>query len=88
MSIGEIIGYFIVGAIVGPLARLLVPGKDPMGVVQTIVAGAVGALLGGLVFSGWITPDNQGVPWIASIIGAVLVVLVLRLVRRSSATST
>jgi uncharacterized membrane protein YeaQ/YmgE (transglycosylase-associated protein family) len=87
VSVGEIIGFFIVGAIVGPLARFIVPGKDPMGVIQTVVAGAVGALLGGLVFSGWLTPDNTGVPWIASVLGAVLVVLVIRLIRRSQATT-
>lgn len=83
MGIGEIIGYFVVGAIVGPIARLLVPGDDPMSIVQTVVAGAVGALLGGLVFAQWITPDNTGVPWIASVVGAIVVVLVLRLIRRS-----
>ncbi|MDP3983942.1 MAG: GlsB/YeaQ/YmgE family stress response membrane protein [Acidimicrobiia bacterium] len=87
MGIGEIIGYFIVGAIVGPIARVLVPGKDPMSVVQTVVAGAVGALLGGMVFSQWITPNNNGIPWIASVAGAVLVVLFFRLIRRSQASA-
>jgi uncharacterized membrane protein YeaQ/YmgE (transglycosylase-associated protein family) len=83
MEIGEIIGYLVIGAVVGPLARLLVPGKDPMSIVMTVVAGIIGALLGGLVFAQWITPDNTGVPWIASVLGAVLVVLVLRMMRSS-----
>jgi len=85
VGIGEILGYFVVGAIVGPLARLMLPGKDPMSIVLTVVAGAIGALLGGLLFAQYITPDNEGVPWIASILGAVLVVLVIRMMRRSRA---
>jgi uncharacterized membrane protein YeaQ/YmgE (transglycosylase-associated protein family) len=83
MDIGEILLYLVIGAVVGPLARLLVPGKDPMSVVMTVVAGIIGALIGGLVFAQWITPDNQGIPWIAATVGAVLVVLVLRMLRRS-----
>lgn len=83
MDIGEILLYIVIGAVVGPLARLLVPGKDPMSVVMTVVAGIIGALLGGLLFAQYITPDNTGIPWIASVVGAVLVVLVLRMMRRS-----
>ena len=76
----EFLGYLLVGVIVGPIARLLVPGEDPMPWWMTILVGAVGALLGGWLAE-TITPDNQGVPWIASIVGAVVVVLALRLIR-------
>ena len=47
LDIGSIIGYIVVGAIVGVLARFLVPGRDPMGIVLTIVLGIVGAVIGG-----------------------------------------
>lgn len=83
MDIGDIFLYILVGAIVGPLARFLVPGKDPMSIVMTVVLGAVGAFLGGWLFSEYITPDNAGVPWIAAVLGAVLLVLLYRLVTRS-----
>jgi len=76
-----IIGYIIVGCIIGPLARLLVPGEDPMPWWATILVGIGGALIGGLLFEEIITPDNSGVPWIASVLGAVLLVLGLRFVR-------
>jgi uncharacterized membrane protein YeaQ/YmgE (transglycosylase-associated protein family) len=80
-----IVGYIIVGCIVGPLARLLVPGEDPMPWWVTILLGAVGAFLGGFITE--ILPgDNRGVPWIASVIGAVLLVLAVRLVRNRSAS--
>jgi uncharacterized membrane protein YeaQ/YmgE (transglycosylase-associated protein family) len=83
VDIGDILLYILVGAIVGPLARFAVPGKDPMSIVMTVVLGAVGAFLGGWLFAQYITPDNAGVPWIAAVLGAVVLVLLYRLVTRS-----
>jgi uncharacterized membrane protein YeaQ/YmgE (transglycosylase-associated protein family) len=80
----EFLGYLLIGVIVGPLARLLIPGEDPMPWWMTIVVGAVGALIGGWLAQ-YITPDNEGVPWIASILGAAVLVAALRLVRGGSA---
>lgn len=80
----EFLGYLLIGVIVGPLARLLIPGEDPMPWWVTIVVGAVGALIGGWLAQ-YITPDNEGVPWIASILGAAVLVAALRLVRGGSA---
>jgi uncharacterized membrane protein YeaQ/YmgE (transglycosylase-associated protein family) len=47
IDVGSILGYIVVGAIVGVLARFLVPGKDPMGIIGTIVLGILGAVIGG-----------------------------------------
>ena len=47
IDVGSIIGFVIVGAIVGVLARFVVPGEDPMGILGTIVLGIVGAVIGG-----------------------------------------
>ena len=47
--IGLIIGYIIVGLIVGALARLVVPGRNPIGLLMTILLGIVGAIAGGLI---------------------------------------
>jgi uncharacterized membrane protein YeaQ/YmgE (transglycosylase-associated protein family) len=79
----EFLGYLLIGVIVGPLARLLIPGDDPMPWWMTILVGAVGALIGGWLAQ-YITPDNRGVPWIASILGAAVLVAALRLVRSGS----
>ena len=49
MSITHIIGLLIVGLIVGGLARLLLPGKDPMGCWATILLGVAGSVVGGLI---------------------------------------
>ncbi len=48
--IGHIIGWIVVGAIIGGLARLLVPGKDPMSIPATIVMGILGQLIAGVIF--------------------------------------
>ena len=41
--------YIVVGAVVGILARLLMPGRDPVGFIGTIVIGIVGAIIGGFL---------------------------------------
>jgi uncharacterized membrane protein YeaQ/YmgE (transglycosylase-associated protein family) len=79
--IGLIVGLVVIGIIAGYLARLLVPGKDDMSFVQTVVLGIVGSFVGGfigyLIFhkdgqDGFVQPSG----WIGSIIGAVIVLLV------------
>jgi uncharacterized membrane protein YeaQ/YmgE (transglycosylase-associated protein family) len=88
MTIGMAIGFLLVGCVVGPVARFIVPGEDPMPIWMTILVGAVGAFLGGWFLAEVLTPDNDGVPWIASIIGAALLVVLLRLVRRGPVSSS
>jgi uncharacterized membrane protein YeaQ/YmgE (transglycosylase-associated protein family) len=87
LMIGFIITMIIVGAIAGFLARLIVPGRDPMGVVATIVLGIVGSFVGGflgyLLFgrdasSGALQPSGI----IGSIIGAIIALLIYRAVNR------
>jgi uncharacterized membrane protein YeaQ/YmgE (transglycosylase-associated protein family) len=79
IDIGSIIGFIVVGAVVGVLARFVVPGDDPMGIVGTIVLGIVGAVIGGWA-AGAIFKDTAGVDWIASVVAAVILVLVWRAV--------
>ena len=82
VDIASILGYILVGAIVGVLARFLVPGDDPMGIIGTIVLGILGALIGGWV-AGAIFPDTAGIDWIASILAAIALVLLWRAVARN-----
>jgi uncharacterized membrane protein YeaQ/YmgE (transglycosylase-associated protein family) len=74
ITIGSIIVYIVVGAIIGALARLIVPGRQSMGLVVTIVLGIVAAIIGGILWEA-IFPDNDGIAWIGSIIVAVVLVL-------------
>ena len=79
VDVGSILGYIVVGLIVGVLARFLLPGDDPMGIIGTIIVGIIGAVIGGWA-AGAIFQDTAGVDWIASIIAAILLLLVWRAV--------
>ena len=75
--LGFIIGMLIVGLIVGAVARLLMPGPDPMGLGATILLGIAGALVGGFLWRA-VFGDSDGVEWVGSIIGAMLLLWVYR----------
>jgi uncharacterized membrane protein YeaQ/YmgE (transglycosylase-associated protein family) len=79
------IGTVIVGLIVGIIARFLLPGKEALpdgltGILLTVVIGIAGAFLGtfigGMLWGG----ENYAAGWIMSIVGAVILLLLLRLV--------
>ena len=79
VDIGSILGYIVVGLIVGIIARFLLPGRDPMGLIATIILGILGAVIGGWV-AGAIFSDTAGVDWIASIVAAIVLLLIWRAV--------
>jgi uncharacterized membrane protein YeaQ/YmgE (transglycosylase-associated protein family) len=83
--VGFVIAMLVIGVIAGYLARLLVPGPDPMGVVGTIVLGIVGSFVGGFlgyvlfnkdVGEGALQPSGV----VGAIIGAIVILLILRAV--------
>jgi uncharacterized membrane protein YeaQ/YmgE (transglycosylase-associated protein family) len=80
--LGNIIAAIVIGIIAGYLGRLLLPGKDPMGFVGTVVAGIIGALVGYFLFTSLlgIGDDDKfdlgGI--IGSIIGTMIVLLIWR----------
>ena len=82
MDLTAIVTWIIFGAIVGVIARFLMPGRDPMGWVGTIVLGIIGSFVGGflsqLLFAGnaALPPPTSG--WIGSIIGALVVLAIYR----------
>jgi uncharacterized membrane protein YeaQ/YmgE (transglycosylase-associated protein family) len=77
------IGWIIVGLIAGALARLIVPGRDPMGIGGTLLLGLVGSLIGGflgfLIFGRDIEDGAvQTAGLFGSVIGAVIALLIWR----------
>jgi len=62
--IGTIIGALLAGLIIGPLARLVLPGKQDISLFGTIVAGAVGALAGGALANLLGVGETRGIDWI------------------------
>ena len=82
----SIIGTIIVGLIVGALARFVVPGEQRLGWILTCVLGVAGSVVAGFLGQalGWYQA-GQGAGWIASIVGAALLLLVVQKVRGGSA---
>lgn len=71
--IGTIIGALIAGLIFGPLGRLVLPGRQNIGIGWTILAGAVGALVGGLAADGLGLSDTRdNIDWLRIIIQIVV----------------
>ena len=77
VDVGSIVLYALIGLVVGLLARFLVPGRDPMGFIGTLILGVVGALIGGWL-AGAILPETEGIDWLASLLVAILLVLLVR----------
>jgi uncharacterized membrane protein YeaQ/YmgE (transglycosylase-associated protein family) len=71
-----IIGMIIIGLIAGAIAKLIMPGRDPGGIIVTILLGIAGALLGGFLFGG----SDGRVGLIGSVVGALLLLGIYRLV--------
>ena len=75
------LGWIVIGLIAGAIAKLLTPGRDPGGCLITMVIGIAGAVLAGFLGQqlGWYRP-GQGAGFLAAIVGAVLILLVYRMV--------
>ncbi|NLI19023.1 MAG: GlsB/YeaQ/YmgE family stress response membrane protein [Actinomycetales bacterium] len=71
---GEIIGIIIAGAIIGALARLFMKGDQPIGVLWTIILGALGAWVGTWVAGLLGVAETSGIDWIRWIISILLAI--------------
>ena len=82
-----IITTIIVGLIVGALARFVLPGRQPMGLILTTLLGIAGSLLAGYLGQamGWYTV-GQPAGWIASVLGAVLLLFIVGKLRGGART--
>ena len=78
-----ILSWILFGLVIGIIAKLLMPGRDPGGFIVTILLGIAGALLGGFIgrtmgFYG----ENESAGWIISILGAVILLALYRMMAR------
>ncbi len=77
---GGFLGWIIVGLIVGVLAKLVMPGKDPGGIIVTILLGIAGAMLGGFIGrSLGLYNEGDAAGWLMSIVGAILLLALYRM---------
>ena len=77
-----LIVLIVMGFIIGALARFLVPGRDPMGVLGTIALGIAGTLVSGFIGRAFFGADGRFGSWIFALVITIILVL---LVRRFSA---
>jgi uncharacterized membrane protein YeaQ/YmgE (transglycosylase-associated protein family) len=88
--LGTILGLLVIGLVAGFIARAVVPGRQSMSVLQTVLLGIAGSFFGGflgrILFGsgdGLVQPSS----WIGSIIGAVIVLMIYGMIKRRSRTS-
>jgi uncharacterized membrane protein YeaQ/YmgE (transglycosylase-associated protein family) len=80
-----IIGWIVLGLIAGAIAKAVLPGDDPGGIIVTIIIGIVGAILGGFLAQVLFNVDSMDEffdisTWLTAIIGAVILLVLYRLV--------
>ncbi|HEY3044240.1 MAG TPA: GlsB/YeaQ/YmgE family stress response membrane protein [Vicinamibacterales bacterium] len=82
-----IVGWIVFGLIVGLIAKLIMPGRDPGGIIVTMLLGIVGAVLGGFLGRalGFYGPQ-QAAGWLMSIVGAIVVLMIYRMLVRRPTT--
>jgi uncharacterized membrane protein YeaQ/YmgE (transglycosylase-associated protein family) len=80
-----IIGTIVVGFIVGLIARAIKPGNDRLGLIMTTILGIAGAFIARYAGAamGWYQP-NEAAGWIASVVGAVILLVIYGMVRGRS----
>ena len=75
-----VIGWIVFGLIVGAVAKLVMPGRDPGGIIVTMALGIAGELIGGFIGRAlnWYGP-NDGAGFFMSLLGAILLLWLYRM---------
>jgi uncharacterized membrane protein YeaQ/YmgE (transglycosylase-associated protein family) len=82
----QLLWMALIGLVVGALAKLIMPGKDPGGILITMLLGIAGALLAGWIGRavGWYQP-GQPAGFIMSLVGAIILLVIYRMLKRRPA---
>ena len=89
----HLLGQLIVGLIVGVIARLILPGREALpdgalGWLVTALIGIAGAFVGGFIAKSLWAGENYAAGWIMSILGAIVLLLIVRMIFGRGATTT
>jgi len=79
MGFFDVLGLLLFGLVVGAIARLLVPGRQPMGWLMTMVLGVLGSFAGGFLGSLFVEGEFDRIHpagWVMSILGAIILVAI------------
>jgi uncharacterized membrane protein YeaQ/YmgE (transglycosylase-associated protein family) len=84
-----ILGWIVFGLVIGALAKLLMPGKDPGGIIVTMLLGIVGSVLGGFIGQtlGLYGPGDAA-GFVMSLLGAILLLVIYRMATGNRRTIT
>jgi len=76
-----ILGWIIIGGLAGVIAKFIMPGRDPGGIIVTILLGVAGAVLAGFLGQavGWYDA-GEGAGFLAAIVGALILLVIYRMV--------
>jgi uncharacterized membrane protein YeaQ/YmgE (transglycosylase-associated protein family) len=74
MTLLTIVTWLIIGLVIGAVAHLLVPGRQRIGIILTVLIGIVGALVGGVVTALLLGPGHAIITFIVSLIVAALLI--------------
>ena len=78
-----LLAWILFGLVVGIIAKLLMPGRDPGGFIVTILLGIAGALVGGFVGRAMgLYAENESAGWLMSILGAIVLLALYRMMIR------
>lgn len=77
---GSFLGWIVFGLVIGAIAKLLMPGKDPGGWIVTILLGIAGSFIGGFLATTLMGREQQTAGWIGSILGAMLLLFIYRMI--------
>lgn len=76
-----ILGWILFGLVIGALAKLVMPGRDPGGIIVTMLLGIAGALLGGFIGRAMgFYQEGEAAGWLMSFIGAIVLLALYRMV--------
>ncbi|GAB3152962.1 GlsB/YeaQ/YmgE family stress response membrane protein [Microbispora hainanensis] len=75
MTIESILGAIVIGAVIGALGRLFLPGRQPIGWILTIVVGIVAALIGTAIAQVMGVATTDGIDWIELVMQVVLAIV-------------
>jgi uncharacterized membrane protein YeaQ/YmgE (transglycosylase-associated protein family) len=83
-----IIWTIVLGLVIGVLAKLIVPGKQNMGIIMTIILGVAGSFLAGVIgqYLGWYKA-GEGAGFIASVVVAIILVVIYGKIKQRTTSS-
>jgi uncharacterized membrane protein YeaQ/YmgE (transglycosylase-associated protein family) len=74
LTLSVIVAWLIIGLVIGALARLVVPGRQHIGIILTILIGVVAALLGGIITTAILGAGHTVVTFVVAVVAAALLV--------------